>query len=161
MWPTSCHVSTLAQVRFWPEATHFASVQVPIVSHELNPIHFLTFEISINILVPESHSTPITLKNVRIQLSRNSTKFVWVTRFHEKSNIEFRFVIRDLEIYRFSTYTIIAIYRFALFSEKFDFSRVLQVQFYAFWWVNFFSKIDLIDIFVITNLWKVVHKNSF
>ena len=76
VWPMSCHVSTLARVRFWPKATHPVSVQVQIISHELNASHFSTFKIFVNNLVPGSHSTHITSKNVKNRLSRNSMKFV-------------------------------------------------------------------------------------
>ena len=83
VWATSCHMSTLVQVQFRLEAIYSASVQVQIISHELNPSHLPTFEIFVNNLVLESHSTPITPKNVKIRLSRNSMKFVWMTRFHK------------------------------------------------------------------------------
>ena len=85
VWPMSCHVSTLVRVRFLPEAIYFVSVQVKIISHELNSSHFPTSEIFVNNLVPGSHWTPVTPKNVKIRLSRNSTKVAWVTRFHKKN----------------------------------------------------------------------------
>ena len=92
VWPTSCHMSTHVRVQFWLEATHSTSVQVQIISHELNSSHFSTSEIFVNNLIPRSHWTPITPKNVEIRLSRNSTKFVWVTRFH-KTNPMVRYVL--------------------------------------------------------------------
>ena len=83
VWPTSCHMSTLVQVRLWPEEFYFVTSQVQIISHELESSHFLTFEIFVNNLVPEGHWTAVTTKNVKIRLSWNSMKLIWVTRFCE------------------------------------------------------------------------------
>ena len=65
----------------WLETIYSVSIQVQIISHELNPSHFPIFEIFVNNLVPGSHSTPITPKNVKIRLFRNSTKFVGLLDF--------------------------------------------------------------------------------
>ena len=45
LWPTSCHMSTLVRVRLRPEAIYFISVQVQVISHELDSSHsqFLRF----------------------------------------------------------------------------------------------------------------------
>ena len=110
MWPMSCHVSTFVQVQFWPEATHFASVQVQITSHETNSSQFPTSDIFVNNIVLRSHWTPITPKNVKIRQSRNLTKFVWETRFYQ-TNPTAKSVLSS-EIYKiskFSTYAILAI----------------------------------------------------
>ena len=64
-WPTLRHVSTIVRVRFWPKAIYSVSVHAQIISHELNPSHFPTFEIFVNNLVPRSHATPINPKNVK------------------------------------------------------------------------------------------------
>ena len=42
---------------------------------------------------------PIASNFVKIQLSQNSTKFDWVTRFRDEFNGEVRFFIRDLEMF--------------------------------------------------------------
>ena len=44
-WPMSCHMSTLARVRFWPEATYFVSVKVQIIFFELNLSYFSIYHI--------------------------------------------------------------------------------------------------------------------
>ena len=119
VWPTSCHVSTLARVRLWPEATHSASVQVQIISHELNPSHFPIFKISVNNLILGSYSTTITLKNMRIRLSRNSMKLVWVTRFLETNpTVSSVSLFEIYKISKFSTCTIMTNYRFAIFQKN-------------------------------------------
>ena len=62
-------------------------------------------------------------KNVKLQLSWNSAKFEVLTRFHDDSNGEVRFVIRDLEKFQILIeITILPFFR------KLEFSRVLQIQ---------------------------------
>ena len=86
--------------------------------NELNSSHFSTSDIFVNNLVPESHWIPVTLKNVKIRPSRNSMKFVWVTRFRETNpTVNSVSSSKIYKIYRFSTYTIIEIYRFTLFRK--------------------------------------------
>ena len=115
----SCHVSTLAPVRFWQEAIYSVSFQVQIISHELNPSHFSNFKVFINDLISGSYSTPTTSKNVKIRLSRNSTKFVCLTRFRETNPTVSSVSSSEIyKIYRFLTCTILTIYRFALFQKN-------------------------------------------
>ena len=62
-------------------------------------------------------------KNVKFRLSWNSTKFEVLARFHDDSNGEVRFVIRDLEKFQILIeITILPFFR------KLEFSRVLQIQ---------------------------------
>ena len=51
----SCHMSTLIWIKFFPEATHSVSVQVQILSCELNSSNFPNSEIFVNNLVLRSH----------------------------------------------------------------------------------------------------------
>ena len=85
VWTTSCHVSTLVRVRFWPEAIYFIFVQVQIISHELDSSDFPTSKIFVNNIVPGNHWKLVFPKNVKIRLSRNSMKFIWITRFCKKN----------------------------------------------------------------------------
>ena len=87
----------------------------------------------INNLVPGSHWTPITPKNVKIRLSRNLMKFVWVTRSRKTNPIVSS--VSSFEIWRifmFSTYTILAIYHFAIFQKNSIF-----LGFYSFYFFHF------------------------
>ena len=130
MWPTSCYVYTLVQVRFWPEAIYSISIHVQIISHELNSSHFPTFEIFVNNLVPGSHSTPITPKNVKIRLSQNSIRFVWVTRFHETNPTVSLFCHSRSR--KFQGFRLVLFWQFTFlpfFLEKFNFSWVLHIRF--------------------------------
>ena len=76
-------------------------------------------------LMPRGHSYPdyvIFSKNVKFRQSRNSTKFNWGARFREM--IPTVQSVLSSEIYKnpnFSSGTISANYRFAIFSEKFKF----------------------------------------
>ena len=68
------------------------------------------------------HPTLGALKNVNFLLSRNSTKFDMLTRFHETIlTVKSSFCIRDLEKFRISTkITILPFFR------KLEFSQVLH-----------------------------------
>ena len=130
----SCHVSTHAQVRFWPEVIYFISIQVHIISHKLDSSHFSTSKIFLNNLVPGRHWTPITPKNVKTRLSRNSIKFVWVTRFRETNPMVGSISSSEIwKISRISTYTILAIYCFVIFQKN---SIVLRFYSYELVYVS-------------------------
>ena len=73
--------------------------------------------------------TPNAQKIMKIQLSWNSMKFVWVSRFRER-NPTVRSIL-SFEIQKnssFATCIVIAIYRFVIFRKKFKFTRVLQFE---------------------------------
>ena len=121
-WPTLHHVFTLAWVHFCPETIYFISVQVQIIFYELDSNCLPTSKILLKISSLRVTGRPVTSKKVKIRLSRNSMKFIWVTRFRER-NPTIRSVssFEIYKIYRFSTCTISAIYYFANFQKKFNF----------------------------------------
>ena len=62
-----------------PETIYFVLVLVPSILNG-NYLNILRFSKNLAFRV---HSTLVASKFVKIRLSRNSTKFVWVTRFLE------------------------------------------------------------------------------
>ena len=94
-WPKSCHMSTLARVCFCPKTIYFVSVQVQIIFYDINLSYFQIYQIFVKILFLEviGHQSPS--KNVKFRLSRNSTKFIHVTRFREINPM-----VRSVSLYR-------------------------------------------------------------
>ena len=104
-------------------------IQIQIISHEINSSHFSTSEIFVNNLVLGSHWAPITPKNVKIRLSRNSMKFVWVTISCETNPTVSSVSSSEIwRIFRVSTYillwqfTILRFFRKIRFFSGFTFS---------------------------------------
>ena len=127
MLPTSCHMSTLVRVRFRPEAIYSASIQVPILSYELNPSHLQTFEIFVNNLVPKSHSIGHPKKRENLTVSKFNEICLDDYISRDKSKGEFHFMIRDLENFQvFDLYYSSNLLFCLFFPEKIDFSRVLH-----------------------------------
>ena len=126
-------MSTLVQVRFLPEVIYFISVQVQIISHELNSSHFPIFKIFVNNLVPRSHWTPITPKNMKIQLSRNLKKIVWVIRFRERNPTVNS--ISSSEIYKISRFCNLYYYNNLLFCPFLE-----KIQFFSGFIVHVYKK---------------------
>ena len=65
------------------------------------------------------YHTPVTSKNMKILIISEFNEIRLGTKIsQDDSNGEVRFLIRDLEIFRFSTCTIMTNYRFAIFQKK-------------------------------------------
>ena len=82
----SCHVSTTCTGPFLPRNDLFCSGSSSNYFKLILLKLFSTFKIFFFLKNPafEVNQTPIdSKKNVKFQLSRNLTKFVWVTRFCE------------------------------------------------------------------------------